>query len=172
MLLGETCTEEINECNLNAGLCLNGATCYNSWGSYSCVCTHGFEGQHCEINRDDCIDNRCPYHKVCVDGFDEYTCECPPGKYGRYLKICTWVRGDLVKTTTSFYWLICFRSRLRDGGSLRPGQPLHSRELFDASKRKLWVWLSKRIHGKFASNISIMSIILSSISIIKLSFRV
>lgn len=38
---------DINEC-LTAKPCKNGATCVNSIGGYTCLCSPGFQGQHCE----------------------------------------------------------------------------------------------------------------------------
>lgn len=37
---GKTCTD-INECDLNAGICRGGGTCVNTEGSFTCVCPPG-----------------------------------------------------------------------------------------------------------------------------------
>lgn len=37
---GKTCTD-INECDLNAGVCRGGGTCVNTDGSFTCVCPPG-----------------------------------------------------------------------------------------------------------------------------------
>eukprot|EP00121_Abeoforma_whisleri_P015963 Awhi_evm1s14675 len=52
----------------------------NSPSIYSCNCLDGFEGEQCEINKDDCQTNTCENNSVCqdqVNGFDcfgEYRC--------------------------------------------------------------------------------------------------
>ena len=38
---------DINECVTN-NPCKNGASCENSIGSYTCRCTIGFNGKHCD----------------------------------------------------------------------------------------------------------------------------
>ncbi|KAL8587997.1 hypothetical protein ACOMHN_055014 [Nucella lapillus] len=37
---------DINECNNKP--CSNGGACQNTYGTYTCQCTHGFTGRHCE----------------------------------------------------------------------------------------------------------------------------
>lgn len=36
-----------NECE-KLGLCLNNGTCHNNEGSYICLCSDGWKGQHCD----------------------------------------------------------------------------------------------------------------------------
>lgn len=38
---------DIDECEEN-GPCENNGTCVNTQGSYGCVCTVGWQGQHCD----------------------------------------------------------------------------------------------------------------------------
>ena len=38
---GAYCTEDVDECSLNENVCLNGATCTNTNGNYSCICVNG-----------------------------------------------------------------------------------------------------------------------------------
>ena len=58
-----------------------------------CICADGFEGEHCEINVDDCEDNDCENNSTCVDGINNYTCLCPPEYTGR--KNWQWLAGSL-----------------------------------------------------------------------------
>ena len=41
----------------------------------------GFEGDHCEINIDDCAVNYCFNGGECHDRVDSFVCECLPGYY-------------------------------------------------------------------------------------------
>lgn len=42
-------TLDVDECI--ARPCLNGGTCQNQYGNYSCVCRQGYGGRHCETSR-------------------------------------------------------------------------------------------------------------------------
>merc|ERR1712072_777222 len=44
--------------------------------SHTCECATGFEGEHCEINIDDCASNPCMNGGTCVDHVNDYECEC------------------------------------------------------------------------------------------------
>jgi Notch-like protein len=48
-------------------VCQNGGTCYNKEGSFLCVCVNGWEGPHCEINKDDCAVQPCMNGATCHD---------------------------------------------------------------------------------------------------------
>ena len=39
----------------------------------------GYDGDMCEINVDDCVDNPCLNNSSCVDGVNSHTCVCSPG---------------------------------------------------------------------------------------------
>ena len=40
---------EIDECESNP--CVNGGSCVDGIGSYSCICPTGYEGDQCEIDK-------------------------------------------------------------------------------------------------------------------------
>lgn len=50
---------------------------------FSCHCPAGYEGDRCETNIDDCVDNKCENNATCVDLIQEYTCRCNPGYTGK-----------------------------------------------------------------------------------------
>ncbi|EGW10233.1 Slit-like 2 protein, partial [Cricetulus griseus] len=44
-----------------------------------CDCTPGYIGEHCDIDFDDCQDNKCKNGAHCTDAVNGYTCTCPEG---------------------------------------------------------------------------------------------
>lgn len=44
---GENCDVDINECAYENNICMNGGTCVNSYGSWSCTCPEGYTGRNC-----------------------------------------------------------------------------------------------------------------------------
>jgi hypothetical protein len=54
----------------------------DSINSYSCQCTDGYKGEHCEINIDECEDQTCSNQGTCVDGINSYSCQCSDGFSG------------------------------------------------------------------------------------------
>lgn len=82
--MGIHCELEYDVC-LAMKPCYNNGTCHtnpNNKYEYQCKCLKGFLGDHCEINKDDCIDNKCPSTMICVDLVNNYACRCPPGLTG------------------------------------------------------------------------------------------
>lgn len=41
-----------------------------------CQCRLGYEGRHCEIDIDECVDDPCQNGGQCIDGVGRYTCNC------------------------------------------------------------------------------------------------
>ena len=54
--------------------------------SYTCECSDGYEGRHCEIDIDDCVSVTCGGHGLCVDGIGTFTCDCEEGYTGELCK--------------------------------------------------------------------------------------
>lgn len=42
-------------------------------------CIYMLPGLYCEVNIDDCMDNKCTHSEKCLDGINNYTCACFPG---------------------------------------------------------------------------------------------
>jgi hypothetical protein len=49
---------------------------------YNCSCQSGFEGNHCEINIDDCRDHKCQNGGQCEDLINNHRCICLSYYYG------------------------------------------------------------------------------------------
>uniref|UniRef100_A0A674MY80 Notch receptor 2 n=1 Tax=Takifugu rubripes TaxID=31033 RepID=A0A674MY80_TAKRU len=59
--------------------CLNGGSCVDDVGSFSCECRPGFEGEHCEIEADECASQPCRNGAICRDYVNSFVCECRLG---------------------------------------------------------------------------------------------
>ena len=46
---------------------------------FRCECTPGYVGEHCELDYDDCEENKCQNGGQCIDAVNGYTCVCPEG---------------------------------------------------------------------------------------------
>lgn len=46
---------------------------------FRCECTPGYVGEHCELDYNDCEDNKCQNGGQCIDAINGYTCVCPEG---------------------------------------------------------------------------------------------
>lgn len=84
-VLGQFCTEDVDECQLQPNACHNGGTCFNTLGSHSCVCVNGWTGESCSQNIDDCATAVCFHGATCHDRVASFYCACPMGKTGEWL---------------------------------------------------------------------------------------
>lgn len=48
----------------------------------------GFRGRNCEVDIDDCSDNKCHNGSKCIDLVNGYRCECPPTYKGSDNNLC------------------------------------------------------------------------------------
>ncbi len=65
--------------------CLNGA-CMTTASGVICHCHHGYTGDACETDIDDCERVTCLNNGTCVDGVAEYHCNCSQGYEGPAVK--------------------------------------------------------------------------------------
>ncbi|XP_076110499.1 uncharacterized protein LOC143079160 isoform X5 [Mytilus galloprovincialis] len=65
----------MNYCDGNS--CLNGGTCFSSYGGYICKCALGYSGPSCQFIVDNCAAQPCVNNGVCTNGVNSYTCTCP-----------------------------------------------------------------------------------------------
>lgn len=54
---------------------------------YTCVCTAGWTGMHCESNIEECSSNPCDNNATCEDGVATYTCQCLSGFTGQFTSL-------------------------------------------------------------------------------------
>eukprot|EP00057_Strongylocentrotus_purpuratus_P022288 XP_011676762.1 PREDICTED: fibropellin-3-like [Strongylocentrotus purpuratus] len=95
---GANCDLDIDECG-RGNPCLNGASCINTPGSYTCECADGYTGNNCEsgiggcaagwygancdLDIDECgRGNPCLNGASCINTPGSYTCECADGYTG------------------------------------------------------------------------------------------
>ena len=91
---GDTCTEDVDEClGSSAPLCLNGGTCVNNLGGYSCRCTPEYTGPECKdyvpqpVNCSS-TNQMCKNGGECMDqGPGVMVCNCTKGFTGDFCEI-------------------------------------------------------------------------------------
>ncbi|XP_053104712.1 protein crumbs homolog 1 isoform X2 [Hemicordylus capensis] len=70
---------QLDACSPNP--CMHEGMCEDSYHYYSCTCSEGWTGTHCETNVDECASSPC-VHGNCSDGIASYKCLCDPGYTG------------------------------------------------------------------------------------------
>lgn len=65
--------------SLSVDPCLNGGSCVDEVGSFSCECRPGFEGVHCKTEVNECASQPCRNGAICKDYVNSFVCECQPG---------------------------------------------------------------------------------------------
>ena len=75
------CSEDIDECTMNATLCNNG-NCMNNVGSFTCNCSTGFTGDICDEDINECLCSDCYNGATCMNTVRSYTCLCSEGFTG------------------------------------------------------------------------------------------
>uniref|UniRef100_A0A669DUC1 Neurogenic locus notch homolog protein 1 n=1 Tax=Oreochromis niloticus TaxID=8128 RepID=A0A669DUC1_ORENI len=81
---GMTCTQDVNECDINPSPCKNGGVCINEVGNYRCQCPPEYIGKHCESRYFPCNPSPCQNGGTCIQkGETSYECSCVPGFTGK-----------------------------------------------------------------------------------------
>ena len=73
----------MDECEMRSAECNNDAACINKLGTYSCNCSLGYVGDHCDTAN--CSLGQCISGGTClIDDSDRWSCECPKFYTGVY----------------------------------------------------------------------------------------
>ncbi|KAK6056091.1 EGF-like domain protein, partial [Cooperia oncophora] len=73
--------------------CEHGICFSDQEGRHSCKCDHRFEGQYCELDKDECALKVCPADATCVNLTPQhnddkgYSCICPEGYTGEFCEL-------------------------------------------------------------------------------------
>ncbi|XP_039191823.1 slit homolog 2 protein isoform X5 [Crotalus tigris] len=81
---GELCEEKLDFCAQDLNPCQHQSKCILTPKGYQCSCTPGYVGEHCDVDYDDCLDNKCKNGAQCTDAINGYTCTCPEGYSGLF----------------------------------------------------------------------------------------
>ena len=73
---------DVDECSFS-NPCLNGGTCINNAGSYTCRCAPGWTGEKCQIDINECLNNPCLFGGSCFNTPGSYVCQCVAGRTGK-----------------------------------------------------------------------------------------
>ena len=73
---------DVDECSFS-NPCLNGGTCINNAGSYTCRCPQGWTGEKCQIDINECLNNPCLFGGTCFNTPGSYVCQCVAGRTGK-----------------------------------------------------------------------------------------
>jgi hypothetical protein len=55
--------------------------------SVKCQCKHGYTGEFCDVNVNECVSNPCLNEAECIDKIDSFECVCPEGKTGHLCQL-------------------------------------------------------------------------------------
>jgi len=71
----DDCSQDVDEC-AEEGFCANGGQCTNTFGGFECTCAEGWEGDRCEQDKDECLDNPCQNDGQCTNTEGSFECAC------------------------------------------------------------------------------------------------
>ena len=80
---GSNCgCSEVDEC-LDETSCSENSICFNTDGSFDCICSEGFikSGGQC-VDYDECLDNVCHAQATCTNSHGSFECQCDTGYEG------------------------------------------------------------------------------------------
>lgn len=80
VFLNNICTAKNDYCTPQP--CVNGGSCSNVFGGYTCTCLFGFTGKNCQTNINECASNPCRNGGTCTDLVGTYNCSCAYGYQG------------------------------------------------------------------------------------------
>ncbi len=55
--------------------------------SYICRCIPGWDGDHCEVNMNECASSPCQGVSQCIDAVNSYSCDCQAGTTGVHCEV-------------------------------------------------------------------------------------